>query len=66
MLGGITEMRITKIKLYELRVPLKHPYILSKEYGVQAETTPIVAEIHTDSGLIGYSLATVMKQLPWR
>ena len=54
MLGGITEMLITKIKLYELRVPLKHPYILSKEYGVQAETTPIVAEIHTDSGLIGY------------
>lgn len=47
-------MKITKIILYGLRVPLKCPYILSKEYGVQSDTTPIVAEVHTDEGLTGY------------
>lgn len=47
-------MKIQKINLYGLRVPLKCPYILSKEYGVQDDTTPVVAEIHTDVGLVGY------------
>ncbi|MEA5060700.1 MAG: enolase C-terminal domain-like protein [Candidatus Pelethousia sp.] len=47
-------MRIKKIILHELQVPLKHPYVLSREYGVQAVTTPIVAEVQTDEGLVGY------------
>lgn len=47
-------MKITKIVLHELSVPLAHPYVLSQEYGIQSDTTPIVAEIHTDSGLVGY------------
>ena len=47
-------MRIKKILLHELCVPLKHPYILSKEYGIQHHTTPIIAEIHTDCSLVGY------------
>lgn len=47
-------MRIAKIFLHELRVPLKHPYVLSREYGIMADTTPIIAELHTDDGLVGY------------
>ena len=50
----MTIMRITKIILHELKVPLKHPYVLSREYGVMADTTPVVAEVHTDEGLIGF------------
>lgn len=47
-------MKITKIVLHELKVPLKHPYVLSKEYGVMSDTTPLVVELHTDDGLVGY------------
>ena len=47
-------MIITKVVLHELKVPLKHPYILSREYGVMADTTPLVIELHTDIGLVGY------------
>ena len=47
-------MVITKIVLHELKVPLKHPYILSREYGVMSDTTPLVVELHTDTGLVGY------------
>lgn len=43
-------MVITKIVLHELKVPLKHPYILSREYGVMSDTTPLVVELHTDTG----------------
>ena len=47
-------MRIKKITLHALRVPLVHPYVLSREYGVLTDTTPIIAEILTDDGLAGW------------
>lgn len=47
-------MKITKIKVSRLAVPLKHPYHLSKEYGIFATATPIVVEMHTDAGIVGY------------
>ena len=47
-------MKITKIILRNLRVPLKHPYSLSRAYGVQEITSNIIAEIHTDEGIVGW------------
>ncbi len=47
-------MKITKIQIDRLAVPLLHPYHLSKEYGVFATATPVVVSIHTDEGIVGY------------
>ena len=47
-------MRITKIKAEQLAVPLLHPYVLSKEYGVYSVATPVVVTIFTDEGIVGY------------
>ena len=46
-------MKITKIDIDTLAVPLKHPYHLSKEYGIFATATPVVVTIHTDEGITG-------------
>ena len=46
-------MKITKIDIDTLAIPLKHPYHLSKEYGIFATATPVVVTVHTDDGLIG-------------
>ena len=47
-------MKITKIQVDKLAVPLKHPYHLSKEYGVFSTATPVVVTIFTDEGFVGY------------
>ena len=47
-------MKITKIQIDRLAVPLQHPYHLSKEYGVFATATPVVVSMHTDEGIVGY------------
>ncbi len=47
-------MKITKLYIHRLAVPLKHPYHLSKEYGIFSTATPIVVEAHTDEGIVGY------------
>lgn len=47
-------MEITEIKASYLAVPLVHPYVLSKEYGVYSTATPIIVSIYTDEGIIGY------------
>lgn len=47
-------MKITKIKVRRLAVPLKHPYHLSREYGIFSTATPVVVEMHTDAGIVGY------------
>lgn len=47
-------MKITEIKASFLAVPLVHPYVLSKEYGVYSTATPIIVTIYTDEGVIGY------------
>lgn len=47
-------MRITKIKVSLLQVPLKKTYALSKEYGKLEITEPIMVEMYTDEGFIGY------------
>ena len=47
-------MRITEIILHELHVPLCHPYQLSREYGLMVDTTPVVVEMHTDEGFVGW------------
>lgn len=47
-------MRITKIQIDKLAVPLVHPYHLSKEYGVFDTATPVLVTIYTDEGIVGY------------
>lgn len=47
-------MKITKIDIETLAVPLQHPYHLSKEYGVFSTATPVVVRIYTDEGIVGY------------
>ena len=47
-------MKITKIEIKSLAVPLLHPYHLSKEYGIFRTATPIIVCIHTDEGITGY------------
>lgn len=47
-------MRITSVKVMQLEVPLKKTYALSKAYGKLEITEPIVIEVHTDEGIIGY------------
>jgi len=47
-------MKITKIEVDSLAVPLKHPYHLSQEYGVFSTATPVVVRIHTDEGITGW------------
>lgn len=47
-------MKITKITIDSLAVPLLHPYHLSKEYGIFSTATPIVVTMETDEGFTGY------------
>ena len=47
-------MKIEKIRLHSLVVPLMHPYQLSQEYGLVTDTTIVVVEMHTDNGLVGW------------
>lgn len=47
-------MKIEQIRLHNLVVPLKHPYQLSKEYGLVKDTTIVVAELLADNGLTGW------------
>lgn len=47
-------MKITGFRLRELRVPLMHPYALSRAYGVQSDTANIILELHTDEGVVGW------------
>ena len=47
-------MKITKVIIDSLAVPLLHPYHLSKEYGVFSTATPIVVTVETDEGIVGY------------
>ena len=47
-------MKIVSIKAYQLAVPLVHPYVLSKEYGVYSTATPVIVEVATDEGIVGY------------
>ena len=45
-------MRITRIGLYNLKIPLKEPFITS--LGVDTDALNVVVKIETDSGLIGF------------
>lgn len=47
-------MKITRITIDSLAVPLLHPYHLSKEYGIFSTATPIVVTMETDEGIVGY------------
>ena len=47
-------MKITKINIRELNVPLCHPYGLSKAYGVKSDTSNIIIEMETDEGFTGW------------
>lgn len=47
-------MKITKIQIDRLAVPLKHPYHLSKEYGTYSMATPVIVSIFTDEDIVGY------------
>ena len=47
-------MKIVGFRIRELKVPLAHPYALSKAYGVQNDTSNIVLEIYTDEAIVGY------------
>lgn len=48
-------MKITEIRLAELRVPLKHPFKTALRTVDKIED--VVVEVHTDQGLIGYGEA---------
>jgi len=47
-------MKITKIQIDRLAVPLIHPYHLSKEYGIFATATPVLVTLYTDEGITGH------------
>ena len=47
-------MKITKIQIDRLAVPLIHPYHLSKEYGTFSTATPVLLSIYTDEGIVGH------------
>ena len=47
-------MRISRIEIIVLSVPLKHPYYLSKEYGIFSVATPLLAKVCTDEGITGF------------
>lgn len=47
-------MKITKVQIDRLAVPLLHPYHLSREYGVFSTATPVVVTLFTDEGVTGY------------
>lgn len=47
-------MKITKIRIDCLSVPLRHPYRLCREYGVLPATTPVIVSVFTDEGITGY------------
>ncbi len=47
-------MKITKIQIDHLAVPLIHPYHLSKEYGIFSTATPVLVTMHTDEGIVGH------------
>jgi len=45
-------MRICRISLYKLKIPLKEPFITS--LGVDTDALNVVVKLETDSGLIGF------------
>lgn len=47
-------MRIISVEIIETKIPLKHPYRLSKRYGDVAYTHPTIVKISTENGLIGW------------
>lgn len=47
-------MKITKIRIDRLAVPLLHPYHLSQEYGTFSTATPVLVTLFTDEGITGY------------
>lgn len=47
-------MKISKIKINQLRVPLKKSYTLSKEYGTLVDSSIVVLEVYTNEGIVGY------------
>lgn len=47
-------MKLTGFHIYELNIPLKKAYVLSKEYGVFSKSGIIVVEAITDEGIVGY------------
>lgn len=47
-------MKIIKVNVRNLRVPLAHTYELSKAYGVQLDTSNIIVTITTDEGIVGW------------
>ena len=47
-------MKITEIIVHPLRMPLVHPYVLSKAYGVLEASDQIYIEIKTDEGITGW------------
>lgn len=46
-------MKIKKIEVNYLSIPLKKPYVLSKMYGTLYKTEPIVVKVITDEGIVG-------------
>lgn len=53
-------MKITKLELFRISVPLIQPYALSKTYGVKVNADAIIFKIYTDKGIVGLGEAD-----PW-
>ena len=47
-------MRIQKIQVRNLWIPLKVPYALQKSYGVKSHTSCVMVSVYTDCGIVGY------------
>jgi o-succinylbenzoate synthase len=46
-------MKITGIELFDIRVPLKRTYTLSKVIGPKKTTECVLLKLHTDEGIVG-------------
>src|SRR5690625_1962106 len=45
-------MKITKIEIHHIKLPLKEPFIIS--YATVHDMPSVVIKMHTDTGIIGY------------
>lgn len=46
-------MKINKMDIIHIKVPMKKPYKLSKAIGTVSATEPIIIKIYTDEGIVG-------------
>ena len=53
-------MRINRLELFDISIPFKIPYRLSKAYGTLEKARAVILKVHTDQGIIGLGEADPM------